>query len=185
MSPRAERAKYDALPSRASVRDRDVEIDYDVEEVDGAPVGVARLQLPEKVARTLTESEVPVLDRPVRFVVYRGQRGQVRARTLDELQALLDAPWTDEEVAKFNRKRDEQREAASQQRRERLMGGAKRQLREGRGSAGRPGKREREDRTARGGDRPAPKGGRGGPRRGAPGGGRPGGTPGGKPGGRR
>ena len=37
MSPRAQRAKYDALPSRVSVRDRDVEIDYDVEEVNGAP----------------------------------------------------------------------------------------------------------------------------------------------------
>jgi hypothetical protein len=200
LSPRAERAKYDHLPSRVSVRDRDVEIDYDVEEVDGAPVGVARLQLPEKVARTLTDSEVPTLDRPVRFVVYRGQRGQVRARTLDELQTLLDAPWTDEEVARFNRKRDEQRDAAAQQRRERLAHGHKRQLREGRPSAQRPGKREREDRGGRGGDRPSAhgdrpsahgdrpsSGGRGGPRRGGPGGagGRSGGRPGGKPGGGR
>jgi ATP-dependent helicase HrpA len=169
-SPRAARAQFDALPSRVSVRDRDVEIDYDVDEVNGAPVGVARLQLPEKVARTLTESEVPTLDRPVRFVVYRGQRGQVRARTLDELQALLDAPWTDEEVARFNRKRDEQREAAGQQRRERLGHGAKRGLRDGRGSAGRPGKNERDERGGRGGERPASPGGRGGPRRGGPGG---------------
>jgi hypothetical protein len=191
LSPRPERAKYDSLPSRVSVRDRDVEIDYDVEEVNGAPVGVARLQVPEKVARTLTEGEVPVLDRPVRFVVYRGQRGQVRAKTLDELQTLLDAPWTDDEVARFNKMRDEARDAASQQRRERLMHGAKRQLRDGRGSASRPGKREREDRSATGGsggggDRPPKRGGRGGPRRDGPGGGRPGGgRPGGKPGGGR
>ena len=185
LSPRAERARFDALPSRVSVRDRDVEIDYDVEEVNGAPVGVARLQVPEKVARTLTESEVPVLDRPVRFVVYRGQRGQVRARTLEELQALLDAPWTDDEVARFNRKRDEARDAASQQRRERLGHGPKRQLRDGRASASRPGKREREDRGATGGgggERPPKRGGRGGPRRDGPGGARPGG---GKPGGGR
>jgi hypothetical protein len=148
LSPRAKRAKFDALPSRVRVRDRDVEIDYDVEEVNGAPVGVARLQLPEKVARTLTESEVTTLDRPVRFVVYRGQRGQVRARTLDELQTLLDAPWTDEEVARFNRKRDEQREAANQQRRERAGHEAKRFLRESRGSAGRPGRNERNHRRA-------------------------------------
>ncbi|MEP6999020.1 MAG: DEAD/DEAH box helicase, partial [bacterium] len=181
LSPRAARATFDALPSRVSVRDRDVEVDYDVEEVNGAPVGVARLQLPEKVARTLTEGEVPVLDRPVRFVVYRGQRGQVRARTLDELQTLLDAPWTDDEVARFNRKRDEQREAASQQRRERLGHGAKRQLREGRGSAARPGKRERDERSGRGGDRPAPSGGRGGPRRGGPGGKSGGNRGGGRP----
>ena len=180
LSPRAARAPFDALPSRVTVRDRDVEIDYDVEEVNGAPVGVVRLQLPEKVARTLTESEVPALDRPVRFVVYRGQRGQVRARTLDELQILLDAPWTDDEVARFNRKRDEQREAESRQRRERMGHGAKRGLREGggRGSAARPGKRERDDRSGRGGERPSSPGGRGGPRRGGPGG-RPGGKPGG------
>ena len=170
-SPRAERARFDALPTKISVRDRDVELDYDVEEVNGAPVGVARLQLPEKLARTLTESELPTLDRPIRFVVYRGQRGQVRARTLDELQALLDAPWTDEEVARFNRKRDEQSEAASRLRRERLGHGAKRGLRDDRGSAGRPGKRERDERGARGGERPpSPGGGRGGPRRGGPGG---------------
>ncbi|CAN5816592.1 hypothetical protein BH11GEM2_BH11GEM2_27280 [soil metagenome] len=188
MSPRAERARYDALPSRVSVRDRDVEIDYDVEEVDGSSVGVARLQLPEKVARTLTESEVPVLDRPVRFVVYRGQRGQVRARTLDELQTLLDAPWTDEEVARFNRKRDEQRDDAAQQRRERLAHGHKRQLRDGRPSAQRSGKRERDERSAGGSgtDRPPKRGGRGGPRREGPGGARPGGKPGGgRPGGGR
>jgi ATP-dependent helicase HrpA len=185
LSPRGARATYDALPSRVSVRDRDVEIDYDVEEENGAPVGVARLQLPEKVARTLTQSEVPTLDRPVRFVVYRGQRGQVRARTLDELQVLLDAPWTDEEVARFNRKRDEQRDAAAQERRDRLAHGHKRQLRDGRPSAQRPGKRERDERSGGGGgsDRPPKRGGRGGPRREGPGGARPGGRPGGKPGG--
>ena len=38
-------------------------------------IGVARLRLPEKIARTLTEGEVPSLDRPVRFVVTAGQRG--------------------------------------------------------------------------------------------------------------
>ena len=37
------RIAVDELPSRASVRERDLEIDYDVEEVNGAPVGVARL----------------------------------------------------------------------------------------------------------------------------------------------
>ncbi|MES2178109.1 MAG: DEAD/DEAH box helicase [Gemmatimonadota bacterium] len=153
-SPRAERARFDSLPTKVSIRDRDAEIGYDVEEVDGVPVGIARLQLPEKVARSLTESEVPVLDRPVRFVVYRGQRGQVRARTIDELQTLLDAPWTDEEVARFNRKREEQRDAARGQRRDRLVPREpKRGLRD-RSSKNRPGKREREDPNKRGGGRP-------------------------------
>jgi hypothetical protein len=191
MSPRAARAKYDSLPTRVSVRDRDVEIGYDVEDVNGAPTGVARLQLPEKVARSLTDGEVPRLDRPVRFVVYRGQRGQVRASTLDELQTLLDAPWTDDEVARFNRKRDEQREAAQQHKRDRVGKGAKKFLRDGRGSASRPGKRERDARGngTSGGDqsrgdgrtgsgernRPGGYAGRGKPRGGKPGGGSGGG----------
>ncbi|MDB4887128.1 MAG: helicase, family [Gemmatimonadetes bacterium] len=145
LSPRAERRKYDDLPTRTTVRDREVEIDYDVEEVDGRPVGVARLRLPEKVARSLTAGEVPVLDRPVRFVVARGQRGSVRARTVDELQTLLDAPWTEEEIARFNRKRDEQREANRQVRGGRGKGprDAKRPLREEHPRGQRQGKRER------------------------------------------
>src|SRR4051812_15896027 len=145
LSPRAERAKYDALPTRTTVRDREVEIDYDVEESDGRTMGVAKLRLPEKIARSLTEGELPSLDRPVRFVVARGQRGSVRARTLEELQALLDAPWTEEEIARFNRKRDEQREANRQAVRGRGRGPreGKRNLREEHPRGQRPGKRER------------------------------------------
>jgi ATP-dependent helicase HrpA len=181
LSPRSERAKYDALPTRTTVRDREVEIDYDVEEQDGRTVGVAKLRLPEKIARSLTEGELPSLDRPVRFVVARGQRGSVRARTLDELQSLLDAPWTDEEVARFNRKRDEQREAARDAargtRRDRVGREPKRGLREGRGRGQRPGKRERGARGEGDGGEP-PRG----PsdRSGRPGGGRRGGGSGGR-----
>jgi ATP-dependent helicase HrpA len=179
LSPRAARAKYDALPSRVSIRDRDVEIDYDVEEADGATKGVARLRLPEKVARSLTEAEVPALDRPVRFVVTRGQRGAVRAATLEELQERLDAPWTEEEIARFNRKRDEAREAArgpSRDRNREIRGAPKRGLRD-RG-AKRPGRREREERgqsderPSRGPSR-GPARGSGGGRPGRPGRGRP------------
>ena len=145
MSPRAARDRYASLPSRVDVRGRDVEIDYDVEEdATNGVQGVARLRLPEKVARTLTESELPALDRPLRFVVTRGQRGSVRATTLEELQTRLDAPWTEEEIARFNRKRDEQREANQRQRRDRVASHAKRGLREGRNRSSRPGRRERE-----------------------------------------
>ncbi|MDB4916708.1 MAG: helicase, family [Gemmatimonadetes bacterium] len=176
-SSRAERAKYDSLPTKVTIRDRDVEIDYDVEENVGPQAAVARLQLPEKIARTLTEAEVPVLDRPVRFVVYRGQRGQVRAATLEQLQTLLDAPWTDEEVARFNRKRDEQREAARDHRRDRMAPkGAKKFLRE-RPSANRAGKHERDDKRSGGNDKPRGPSTRGGPRRGKPSGGRGSGRP--------
>ena len=150
-SPRADRARYDALPTHTTVRDREVEIDYDVEETDGGPVGVARLRLPEKIARSLTPAELPALDRPVRFVVLRGQRGSVRARTLDELQTQLDQPWTDEEVARFNRKRDEQRQASREKRRDRIGMEPKRGLRD-RGRAQRPGRNERGARRDGGGD---------------------------------
>src|SRR6185503_7390126 len=112
--------------------------------------------------------EIPSLDRPVRFVVLRGQRGSVRARTLDELQTQLDQPWTDEEIAKFNRKRDEQRNASRDRRRDRVGTEPKRGLRD-RGRGQRPGRSERESRRdgggggdARGGSpRPRGRGGRG------------------------
>jgi ATP-dependent helicase HrpA len=96
--PREIRDRLSSLPNTVQIRDRDVDIDYDVEERDGGRRGVARLRLPEKIARTLSEGEIPRLDRPVRFVVLRGQRGAVRADTLEELQDLLAQPWSPDEV---------------------------------------------------------------------------------------
>jgi hypothetical protein len=96
--PRETRERLEQLPSYVTVRDREVEIDYDVEERDGQRGGVARLRLPEKIARSLTEAEIPRLDRPVRFVVLRGQRGAVRADDLNELQERLAQPWSPDEV---------------------------------------------------------------------------------------
>ena len=90
--------RIDDLPSQVMIRDREIDIDYDVEERDGERRGVARLRLPEKIARTLTELEIPRLDRPIRFVVLRGQRGAVRSDTLDELQDRLAEPWSPDEV---------------------------------------------------------------------------------------
>jgi hypothetical protein len=92
------RKRLEQLPSQVTIRDRDIDIDYDVEERNGSRTGVARLRLPEKVARTLVEDEIPRLDRPVRFVVLRGQRGAVRADSLDELQEKLAQPWSPDEV---------------------------------------------------------------------------------------
>jgi ATP-dependent helicase HrpA len=94
------RGRFLALPSSVTVRDREVEIGYDVEEGTGA---VARLRVPEKLARTLVEEELPALDRPIRFVVTRGPRGAVRADTLDELQDLLDRPWFPDEEPQGSR----------------------------------------------------------------------------------
>ncbi|HET7584437.1 MAG TPA: DEAD/DEAH box helicase [Gemmatimonadaceae bacterium] len=102
--PAEERARWMALPSTTEVRGVEIPIGYDVEDGTG---GVARLRLPEKMARTLVEDELPTLDRPLRFVVTRGQRGAVRAATLDELQELLDRPWSPEEVERTEGEADD------------------------------------------------------------------------------
>jgi ATP-dependent helicase HrpA len=129
------------LPRHVMVRDREVEIDYDVEERDGKPVGVARLRLPEKIARTLTELEIPALDRPVRFVVLRGQRGAVRSDNLEDLQERLSLPYSPDEIQESADDREmlstaerEVRQIAGEFRRHRRDG---RKGERGRGPAGR------------------------------------------------
>ena len=112
--PREIRDKYAQLPATVVIRDREIDIEYDAEERDGGFTGVARLRLPEKIARNLTDTELPQLDRPLRFVVVRGQRGAIRADTLDELQELLAQPWSPDEVeespyASEDASRDERR----------------------------------------------------------------------------
>jgi hypothetical protein len=117
----SERERLLALPSYAEVRGAPVGIDYDVEETEGASgerrvLAVARLVLPEKVARTLSVEELPVLDRPLRFIVHRGQRGSVRASMLAELQELLDRPWSPEERGSDRRSRHEERQRRGRER---------------------------------------------------------------------
>ena len=94
----ATRARLAALPGAAEIRGKAAPIDYDVEEVDGVRTAVAKLRLHERQARGLVEEELPELDRPLRFIVLRGARGAVRARSLEELHDVLDRPWTDEEL---------------------------------------------------------------------------------------
>jgi hypothetical protein len=90
-----ERDRLSALPSGIEVRGRSVALEYDVEELPGGGTQpVVRLRLPEKLARSLVEEELPGLDRPLRFVVLRGPRGAVRAASLEELRELLDRPWS-------------------------------------------------------------------------------------------
>jgi hypothetical protein len=108
--PKAVRERYALLPSSVPVRDREVEIHYDVEETPEGNVGVARLRLPEKVARNLTEEELPALDRPLRFIVTRGARGAARANTLEELQDELARPFTEKEIEEIDRSQDQKRE---------------------------------------------------------------------------
>ena len=148
-----DRNKWLALPDATVVRGRDVPIDYDVEDVEGKTRGVARLRLPEKLARTLTEEELPALDRPIRFTVLRGSRGAVRANTLEELQDILDRPWSPNEIVDDERPaeltpRDERRvrELAGEFRRN------QRGQRDQRGGRGRDGRRgDSNDARPRGG----------------------------------
>ena len=97
--PAEARARFLSLPSGVIVREQAVALGYDVEvDEEGTPHGVVWLHLPEKLARTLVEEELPLFDRPVRFSVSRGRRGVVRGDTLLDLQDQLDMPWTSEEL---------------------------------------------------------------------------------------
>jgi hypothetical protein len=97
--PPAVREEFLSLPGGVDIRDREVALGYEVEQDEaGQPVGVVRLHLPEKLASTLVEEELPGFDRPVRFAVGRGRRGAVRADTLLELQEQLDLPWMPDEL---------------------------------------------------------------------------------------
>ncbi len=97
--PAEQRRQLDALPGAVLIRERAVPIEYDVEyDADGAPFGVARLRVHEKLARSLVEEELPTLDRPLRFVVPRGARGAARGASLAALQEALDRPWGEDEV---------------------------------------------------------------------------------------
>jgi ATP-dependent helicase HrpA len=101
--PREVRDRYRALPGMVEIRGREVELQYDVEDTPTGPLGVVRLRLPEKLARTLVEEELPTLDRPLRFVVTRGARGAARAETLGALREELDRPFSAEELQRFER----------------------------------------------------------------------------------
>ena len=142
------RERYAALPSVVSIRGRDVEIHYDVEEGEGengATLGIARLRLPEKLARTLSEAELPSLDRPLRFIVTRGARGAARAASLGELQEELDRPFTAEEIAQLERASEERRRERHDRKRQRRVRDSEGQLKEHRQLSGsdRDGRRER------------------------------------------
>ena len=81
----ATRASLSELPSAARVKGDTVALEYDLE--GGDPV--VRLRLREGQARRLESRDLPVLDRPLRFEVVRGNQPPVRAATLAGLKAEL------------------------------------------------------------------------------------------------
>jgi hypothetical protein len=115
------RARYASLPTSVTVRGREAEINYEVEERENGPIGVARLRLPEKIARTLADDELPTLDRPLRFIVTRGIRGAARADTLEGLQEELERPFTTEEIDALDRQKEAHRRERRDRHRERRV----------------------------------------------------------------
>ena len=141
------RAELAKLPAHVDVRGQPVEVHYDVEDGEHGPFGVARLRLPEKVARNLVAEELPTFDRPLRFVVTRGKRGAVRANTLAALQELLSLPYSPDEprLERSNRRpsggRDARRGDSRGQKRDDGRGGGTRDAHGGRGGKGGHGKK--------------------------------------------
>jgi len=134
--PARERERYLGLPDFVEVRGREIPVRYDVEETPAGTRGVARLTLPEKLARTMTDAELPTLDRPLRFIVMRGARGAARADTLDDLREELERPFTPDELDALDRAADRQRDERSRKRDERHARTAARELRHARSASG-------------------------------------------------
>jgi ATP-dependent helicase HrpA len=151
--PRETREQYAHLPTTTSVRGKEVEIQYDVEDGTDGPFGVARLRLPEKLARTMVDEELPALDRPLRFVVTRGARGAARAATLEALQEELERPFTEQEIADLERSHEHRRRDRHERHRERRVRDAGDTLKDHR-------------RVQSGDEGPRGRGGRGGPKKG-------------------
>lgn len=108
--PSEEREKWMSLPGAVEVGHRTLPLEYDVEtNADGTNIGIARIRLPEKLVHSIDAADIPQLDRPLRFVVYRGPRGVVRANDLGELRtALSERPRERSEDSR--RPRDARRE---------------------------------------------------------------------------
>jgi hypothetical protein len=83
-----ERKRWMALPGTVTLRGEEYPLDYFVE--DGTPL--VRARIPEKVLWEIQESDVPELDRPLRWTVLRGKRDAVRADTLEEARELAAKP---------------------------------------------------------------------------------------------
>jgi hypothetical protein len=161
---REERERLAQLAGAAEVRGRTVPLHYEVEETpeDGV-YGVVRLVLPERIARGLVREELPELDRPLRFTVTRGGRGNVKVRDVEDIDEMLDRPFTDDELGNRdqgsgNRNRNDRGQRGDGRRNERGRPSG------GRPGGGRPGGRDdrgRGDGPKKGGHKPGSPAGRG------------------------
>lgn len=148
--PAAERARWMALPDTVRVRERELPLHYEVEESPEGMQGVARVMIPEKMARTMVADELPDFDRPLRVAIKRGARGTIKADTLEAAQEELSRPWMRSETEDANRGRGNARGPRSANPREgggppgrRGGGSGKGSGRSGGKGGGRGGKRRR------------------------------------------
>jgi ATP-dependent helicase HrpA len=82
--PAADRKRWLTLPDEITLRGEAYPLDYALEE--GQPI--VRARIPEKLLWQLTDSELPELDRPLRWTVLRGKKGAVRADSLETAREL-------------------------------------------------------------------------------------------------
>ncbi len=83
--PAERRRALEELPSSVMLAGERCPLDYEIE----GGVGLVRVRLKERVARTLREGDLPRLDRPLQFAVMRGKHASVRAASLEELRRVL------------------------------------------------------------------------------------------------
>ena len=86
--PAEVRAPLERLPGMVRLSGDAAPLEYRVEN----GTGVVRLRLREGQARRLRPEDLPELDRPLRFVVPRGDEADVEADTLEELREKLATP---------------------------------------------------------------------------------------------
>ena len=86
--PAEERARWAALPDTIMLAGNEYPLDYAFE----GEVPVVRARIPARLLAQISERDLPVLDRPLHWTVVRGKKDAIRAATLDEARALVDAP---------------------------------------------------------------------------------------------
>lgn len=95
------RRSLDALPASAHVLGDRVPIEYHV--VGGKPVAFLKLRLGQ--AQRLRSRDLPLLDRPVRFVVGRGRREILRADSVEQLHRRMQQLPVEKRRRKRRRRR--------------------------------------------------------------------------------
>jgi len=79
------RHALDELPSAVTLAGERCPLDYEIEN----GVGIVRVRIKERLARSLREGDLPRLDRPLQFAVLRGKNTAVRATSLAEVRRLI------------------------------------------------------------------------------------------------